>query len=63
MAKNLNEFYVYPDLAQKMADAVRANQKGGDYDAITDPDAFANRLTKDLRAVSHDKHLRVTTAL
>jgi retinol-binding protein 3 len=59
IAKNLNEFYVYPDLAQKMADAVRANQKHGDYDAITDPDAFANRLTKDLQAVSHDKHLRV----
>jgi retinol-binding protein 3 len=59
VAKNLNEFYVYPDLAQKMADAVRANQKQGDYDALTDPDAFANRLTKDLQAVSHDKHLRV----
>jgi hypothetical protein len=59
MVKNLNEFYVYPDLAQKMADAVRASQKGGDYDAITDPDAFANRLTKNLQSVSHDKHLGV----
>jgi retinol-binding protein 3 len=59
VVKNLNEFYVYPDLAQKMADAVRANQKAGDYDAISDPDALADRLTKDLRAVSHDKHLRV----
>jgi retinol-binding protein 3 len=59
IAKNLNEFYVYPDLAQKMAEAVRVNQKRGDYDAITDPDAFANRLTKDLQAVSHDKHLGV----
>jgi retinol-binding protein 3 len=59
VAKNLNEFYVYPDLAQKMADSVRANQKRGDYDAITDPDAFASWLTKDLQAISHDKHLRV----
>jgi hypothetical protein len=59
IVKNLNEFYVYPDLAQKMADAVRASQKGGDYDAITDPDAFANRLTKNLQSVSHDKHLGV----
>ena len=42
-----------------MEDAVRANQKRGDYDAITDADAFANRLTKDLQAVSHDKHLGV----
>jgi len=59
VANNLNEFYVYPDLAQKMAEAVRASQKSGDYDTITDPDAFANRLTKDLRDVSHDKHLGV----
>jgi hypothetical protein len=59
VGKNLSEFYVYPDLAKKMADSVRANQKRGDYDGITDPDAFANRLTKDLQAVSHDKHLGV----
>ena len=59
VANNLIEFYVYPDLAQKMADAVRASQKSGDYDAIADPDAFANRLTKDLQGVSHDKHLGV----
>lgn len=59
VAKNLKETYVYPDLAQKMEDAIRANQKRGEYDAITDPDAFADRLTKDLQAVSHDKHLGV----
>lgn len=59
IAKNLKESYVYPELAQKMEDAIRVNQKGGEYDAITDPDAFANRLTKDLRAISHDKHLGV----
>jgi hypothetical protein len=58
-AKNLRDTYVYPDLAQKMTDAIQANQKRGDYDSITDPDAFAARLTKDLRAVSHDKHLGV----
>ena len=59
IAKNLKESYVYPELAQKMEDAIRVNQKRGEYDAITDPDAFANRLTKDLRAISHDKHLGV----
>lgn len=57
--KNLNESYVYPDVAKKMDEALRANQKRGDYDAITDPEIFANRLTKDLRDVSHDKHLGV----
>jgi hypothetical protein len=59
IATTLKESYVYPDLAQKMEDAIRANQKRGDYGSITNPDAFANRLTKDLQAVSHDKHLDV----
>jgi len=59
VVKDLKESYVYPDVAQKMEDAIRANQKQGAYNAITDPDAFADRLTNDLRAVSHDKHLGV----
>src|SRR5260370_8666868 len=42
-----------------MDDAIGVKKKRGEYDAITDPDAFANRLTKDLRAISHDKHLGI----
>ncbi|HXU18838.1 MAG TPA: S41 family peptidase [Terriglobales bacterium] len=57
--KNLKESYVYPDVAQKMEEAIQSSQKRGDYDGITDADAFATRLTKDLQAVSHDKHLGV----
>jgi hypothetical protein len=55
----LNEFYVYPETAKKMEDALRARQKKGDYDAVTDADAFAMMLTDNLQEVSHDKHLRV----
>lgn len=55
----LSEYYIYPDVAQKMSAAVQANQKKGDYDKIVDGDAFASQLTTDLLAVSHDKHLRV----
>jgi len=56
---NLNESYVFPETAKKMEEAVRAHQKKGDYDAITDGDDFAKRLTDDFQAVSHDKHLHV----
>jgi hypothetical protein len=56
---NLNEFYVYPETAKKMGEAVEAHEKHGDYDPITDGSVFASRLTKDLRDVSHDKHLNV----
>ena len=55
----LDESYVFPDVAKKMADDVRGRQKRGEYDAVTDGGAFANLLTENFRAVSHDKHLRV----
>ena len=56
---SLNEFYVFPETAKKMEEAVRARQKKGEYDAVTDGDAFATLLTEHLREVSHDKHLGV----
>jgi hypothetical protein len=56
---NLNQFYVFPETARKMEEAVRARLKKGEYDAITDGNAFAKMLTENLQAVSHDKHLRV----
>jgi hypothetical protein len=59
ITSNLTEYYVYPEVGQKMIDAVRAHQKNGDYDRIVDGDAFASKLTADLRDVSHDRHLRV----
>lgn len=55
----LNESYVFPETAKKMEDVVRAHQKKGDYDSISDGDDFAKRLTDDFQAVSHDKHLHV----
>ena len=55
----LNETYVFPETAKKMEEAVKAHQKKGDYDSITDGDDFAKRLTDDFQAVSHDQHLHV----
>jgi len=58
-AAMLNEFYVFPETAKKMEETIRARQKAGEYDSITNGDAFAEKLTADLREVSHDKHLGV----
>jgi len=55
----LNESYVFPETAKKMAEAVKARQKKGEYDSITEGDAFAKMLTENFQEVSHDKHLRV----
>ena len=55
----MTEYYVYPDVAAKMIEAVQEHQKKGDYNSITDGNEFADVLTRDLRAVSHDQHLSV----
>jgi hypothetical protein len=55
----LNEFYVFPETAKKMADTVRERQKRGVYDSVSNGAVFANRLTHDFQDVSHDRHLRV----
>jgi hypothetical protein len=59
VASALTDFYVDPDLAKKMSDAIQLHAKSGDYDKLSDGDEFADKLTSDLRDVSHDRHLRV----
>jgi len=55
----LDESYVFPETAKRMADTVRARQKRGEYDAVTNGASFARLLTEDFQSVSHDRHLRV----
>jgi len=58
-AKLLAELYVFPDIGKKMAAALRTPQKRTDYREITDGVLLATRLSDDLRAISHDKHVSV----
>jgi retinol-binding protein 3 len=55
----LEESYVFPEVATKMAAALREKSKLGAYDDIVAGPVFALRLTEDLQGVSKDKHLRV----
>lgn len=57
--KRLNDSYVFPEVAKKMDAAIRERIQKKEYDQITSSAAFARKLTEDLQAVSHDKHLRV----
>jgi hypothetical protein len=59
VARVLDEFYVFPDTSKKLAAAIQARDKRGDYKAIVDGEDFARTLTDDLREVSHDQHLEV----
>ncbi|MCC6677947.1 MAG: S41 family peptidase [Phycisphaerales bacterium] len=58
-AKVLTSYYVYPEVAEKMAESVIAKLDAGGYDGVKDEAALARKLTEDFRAVSRDKHLRV----
>lgn len=55
----LNENYVFPETAKKMEQALRERVARKEYDAITDPEAFARALTDHLLEICKDKHLRV----
>jgi C-terminal processing protease CtpA/Prc len=59
LVKELNDGYVFPDVAKKMTDDVRAREKNKEYDAMTSAKTFSETLTAELQAISHDKHLRV----
>lgn len=58
-AKDLEEMFVFPDVAGRYAQTIRANFAAGAYAGLTDPDAFGQRVTADLQAISPDRHLRL----
>ena len=62
LAQQLQDNFVFPDVATRYAAMLRANAKNGAYADATDPKAFAVRVTADLQAVAKDGHLRVTIA-
>ena len=59
VSRLLSDNYVYPEVAERMGNALRKHWDEGDYEAITGPVLFADRLTGDLFSIAHDKHLRV----
>ena len=57
--KNLNDSYVFPEVAKKMETDIRSRVKNNEYEKITSAKEFAAKLTEDLQSVSRDKHMRV----
>ena len=56
---SLNRMYVFPEVAARMDADLHARAKRGEFDNVADASSFAQLLTQDLQAISHDKHLRV----
>jgi len=57
LAKELQEAYVFPEVAEKMVADMKT--KRAEYEKITSGPALASKLTTNLQAISKDKHLRV----
>ena len=57
----LGKAYIFPEVAARMGESLRTRLKAGEY-ATTDARELARALTRDLQAVSRDKHLRVVLA-
>lgn len=58
-ADALRQRYIYPDVGKRAAEAIEAALAAGKYDEIVQSWGFAERLTADLAAIAHDKHMRV----
>jgi C-terminal processing protease CtpA/Prc len=56
---NLKKYYFDRDLAEKMADGLLAHEKRGDYSSISDGEALAGLVTRQMRDISHDMHLEL----
>ncbi len=59
ISEKLEKNYVNPDVADKMVEHIKTNFKNNNYSTIIEPSVFAQQLTKDLQAISKDKHLSV----
>ena len=53
---NIKKYYDYPEVGQRVSDALMAHEKNGD-DVVTDGQAFADLLTKQMKDVSRDGQL------
>lgn len=51
--------YVLPDLAVAIAADVRSRLGAGEYDGLTDAEAFCARVTEQMQAAGGDRHLRL----
>ena len=57
--QSLQQFYVSPEVAERVASDLRERLAKGEFQSVTDGEDLARQLTADLQKISHDQHLRV----
>lgn len=55
----MRDHYVFPEMGKTTAQALQAKLEAGDFKDIADASEFAKALTKAVREITKDKHLRV----
>jgi retinol-binding protein 3 len=55
----LRAYYVFPNVAEQIEDAIRSQLRDGAFEQIADAHALCEALTVQMQAISHDKHLWV----
>jgi retinol-binding protein 3 len=63
LLKQLQDNYVFPEVAEKMGKSIQQRVAKKEYDSITSAIKFSETLTANLQEVSHDKHLRVNFSM
>lgn len=56
----LEDLYVIPETAERVAVMLLENLSAGKYDGETSERAFAAAVTRDMQELTHDKHLRLS---
>lgn len=59
IAKQLKDYYVFPEVGSKAGEYIRLQLKNKEYLGYDSLDLFADRLTDDLQEFTLDKHIRV----
>jgi hypothetical protein len=55
----IDSIYVLEEPAKRIVAGLRQNLANGDYDDLSDPVEFAERLYRDAQAINHDGHFRI----
>jgi retinol-binding protein 3 len=59
LVKDLEDTYVFPDVADRLTSMLQKHLTEGGYDKVTSAKEFSTLLTTQMRDIAHDAHLQV----
>ncbi len=58
--EKLKQKYVFPDISEKVSSQLQKNLENGFYDTVSSKAVYAQVLTRDIRKISNDLHLKIS---